>query len=65
MKRQVARLDYNGIYRVIEDDAKTNNKFIVYREWHDGNGKKHKTKEVEYADLMSALYLLYWVTVHS
>ena len=54
MRRQVMRIEYNGRWKVIHDDSKKFNPFIVYYEtWKDG--RLHRNKVVEYADFASCI----------
>lgn len=53
MRRQVATMTLNGIYKVIFDDEASINPYRVYR--ITGN---HRKQIQRYADLQSAMHLL-------
>lgn len=56
MTRQLLKLSCNGIYTVIYNDKEKYNPYVVYRQYRDPQGNKHKHIIAKYADMKSCLY---------
>lgn len=56
MRTQVAKMIKSGTYKVIYDDKKRTNQYIIYKV---SNG--HQKKVHEYGDFESCMYYLYMV----
>ena len=54
MSKTVAKITHKGTYRVVYDDSRRYNPYIIYKETYtDGH---HRHKIAEYADMTSCLY---------
>ena len=59
-KRQIATLAYRGQWKIIHNEGKRYNPFEIYYTYYDKNSK-HTRKVTEYADMQSAMWVLYAV----
>ena len=59
MKRTVAKVTYNGVYKVIYDDSRKYNKYVIVSEYYGADNYKHSRTVIAYADFKSAMYDIY------
>ena len=55
MKRTVAKIAYNGTYRIVVDDNNNYNPYAIYHEYYAGQNRR-KIKIASYGDLVSCMY---------